>query len=270
MDTLCAACTHPLFAQIDPDSDEEDQQQSSSATSDPTNIVPDDCVLHCGHHFHWDCLLESFDSTVCPACGTDLKTTSQDGQPQLLINLHNEGGLQNNHDILPAIKEEAYVRQFPKERRPRAFLEYCRTGDVPAMVEMLQDLQDEQDEDGKIWEARDFLLYIDGLYHGWSPLHTAIIHKRQEVAWLLLLIGSSVDLNRFPAEVIQEALSLGVDVSSTLMSIDVRFMRDTQGRSVEELASQVGAPWTAWVEQGLLTPNYRWTEGNRRASKVER
>lgn len=268
MDTLCTACNNPLFAQIDPDSDEEDQQQSSSATSPPTNIVPDDCVLHCGHHFHWDCLLESFDSTVCPACGTDLKTTSQDGQPQLLINLQNEGGLQNNYDILPTIKEEAYVRENPEERRPRAFLEYCRTGDVPAMMEMLRNGEDEYDYEEerkphreglyKASLAQDILVQHDALYHGWSPLHTAIFHKRQEVAWLLLLVASPLDSTRFPTEVLQEATSLGLDVSKTMIRFDIRKLYDAQGRSAEALASQVGGPWTAWVEQELLTPNSVW------------
>jgi len=173
----------------------------------------------------------------------------------LLIDLKNEGGLQHDHDILPVIREEAYVRQHPDERKPRAFLEYCRTGDVPAMVEMLQDEEYEDDEEadgGKIWQAGEIMLYQDSLNNGWSPLHTAIFHKRQEVVWLLLLLGSSLDRSHFPVEVIQEALSLGVDMSVTLSTIDVRTLKDAQGTSAEQFASQVGAPWIPWLGQGLL------------------
>lgn len=255
MTTVCAACSNPLLVQIEPDSDEEDLQQSSSTNSSSANLVPDDCALGCGHHFHWDCIIESFESTACPACGTNLATTSQDGRPQLLIDLKNEGGLQHNHDILPTIREESYVRQHPDERKPRAFLEYCRTGDVPAMVEMLQDDDNEdedEDEGGKRWRAPEIMLYQDGLNNGWSPLHTAISHKRQEVAWLLLLLGSSLDRSRFPTEVMQEGLALGLDMSVTLTEVDIRTIRDTQGTSAEQLASQVGEPWTAWLGQGLL------------------
>lgn len=252
MSTPCAACDNPLLVQIEPDSDDEDFQQSSSQA--PASIVPDDCALRCGHHFHWDCLLESFISTLCPVCGTELASASANGQPQLLIDLKNEGGLQHNHDILPVIREETYVRQHPDERKPRAFLEFCRTGDVPAMVEMLQDEDEYEDVDveGKKWQPAEILLYRDDLNNGWSPLHTAVVHNNQEVVWLLLAVASSLDRSRFPAEAVQEAYTLGIDVAAPMTATDIRSLRDAQGLSAEDLAAQNTTTWGAWLGQGLL------------------
>jgi len=260
--TVCKACSDPLVLRLSADSDDEDtEMQGGSSSRAPTHsadqTMPDDCHLHCGCHFHWDCLLENLKSTTCPACGTDLATTSPSGQTQLLCDLHNEGGLQKDHDVLPALREESYILAHPGERKPRAFLELCRNGDVPEIVELLRaddDEEDEEDEEEQTspWNAQDILRYQDPNGTGFSGLHAAVVGQSPEVAWLLLLLASNLDMKHFPAEVMQEAVALGVEQPDMGGRQDIRSLRDAQGRSAEQLASEVGGPWTRWLGMGLL------------------
>ena len=245
--TVCKACSDPLVLRLSADSDDEDtEMQGGSSSRAPTHsadqTMPDDCHLHCGCHFHWDCLLENFKSTSCPGCGTDLATTTSSGQTQLLCNLHNEGGLQRDHDVLPALREESYILAHPNERKPRAFLELCRNGDVPEIVELLQ-AEDEEDEDEEeestSWTAQDILRYQDPNGTGFSGLHAAVAGQSPEVAWLLLLLASQLDIKHFPAEVMQEAVALGVERPDMGGRQDIRRLRDAQGRSAEQLAAEV-------------------------------
>jgi len=259
--SFCKACSDPLVIRLSADSDDEDMDMqggsSSAASHSADQTIPDDCHLHCGCHFHWDCLLENFKSTSCPGCGTDLATTLSSGQTQLLCDLHNEGGLQRDHDVLPALREESYVLAHPAERKPRAFLELCRNGDVPEIVELLQ-AEDDEDEDedeeevGTSWTAQDILRYQDPNGTGFSGLHAAVAGQSPEVAWLLLLLASQLDMQHFPAEVMQEAVALGVERPDMGGRQDIRSLRDSQGRSAEQLAAEVGGPWARWLGTGLL------------------
>ena len=43
-------------------------------------------------------------------------------QPQVITRYHNEGGIQENLDILPLITEEAYLDANPAARPARAFM----------------------------------------------------------------------------------------------------------------------------------------------------
>lgn len=187
------------------------------------------------------------------------------GQQQLLCNLLNEGGLQQELDILPLLTEESYLKAYPEERKARAFLELCRNGDVPAIVELLQDEEEDEDEeehedddemeDSSMQTGRpiDILRYQDPIGERQSGLHAAVAGKSREVAWLLLLLASGLDLQRFPAVVFQEAGALKVMREESADEADIRTFRDAQGRSAEELAAEIGSPWSDWLGKGLLT-----------------
>ena len=48
---------------------------------------------------------------------------------------HNEGGLQENLDIFPLIREEAYLSGNPSARPARAYLTMCSEGDITGIIE---------------------------------------------------------------------------------------------------------------------------------------
>lgn len=82
------------------------------------------------------CLLDEspqiFPTLTCPSCKTHLSTSQP---PQVLTRYHNEGGLQENLDIFPLIKEEAYLSVNPSARPARAYLTMCSEGDITGIVE---------------------------------------------------------------------------------------------------------------------------------------
>ena len=186
----------------------------------------------------------------CPNCHKTLTSTSNEGVEQLLCNLRNEGGFQENLDILPLLTEESYLKAYPEDRKKRAFLEFCREGDVPAIVGMLQPDSDEEDDAEP--HSIDFLWYQDPIGDMQSGLHAAVAGGSREVAWLLLLMASNLDQLAFPAEVYQEAATLGVMRGDMTGKTDIRSMRDSQGRTAEDLAQEVGGVWHGWAGTGRL------------------
>ena len=206
---------------------------------------------NCGCHFHWDCLLEAYQVTSCPNCQKELTSSSHEGVQQLLCNLNNEGGLQENLDILPLLTEESYLKAYPEDRKARAFLEFCREGDVQAIVGMLRpdSDDDEGDEDD---HGIDFLWYQDPIGDMQSGLHAAVAGGSREVAWLLLLMASNLDMLQFPPEVFQEASALGIMRADTTGKTDIRSMKDAQGRTAEDLAEEIGGVWHGWGGTGRL------------------
>ena len=66
--STCAKCHDPLTHEIE-DSDTEDQQQP--------NTVPDDVELPCHDHFHWECLLDSYELSRCPACNAEISASCE-------------------------------------------------------------------------------------------------------------------------------------------------------------------------------------------------
>jgi hypothetical protein len=210
-----------------------------------------------------DCLLEAYQITQCPNCGNDLATTSSNGTQQLLCNLNNEGGLQQNLDILPLLGEESYLKAYPEERKCRAFLEFCREGDVKAVIALLQDDEesDEEDEDemqddtppSRKIGPDELLRYQDPIGDMQSGLHAAVQAGSREVAWLLLLLASNLDLLQFPAEVFQEAESLGIMRGITEGKTDIRSLRDADGKLAEDLAKEIGGVWVGWPGTGRLS-----------------
>ncbi|KAG9678860.1 hypothetical protein KCU69_g12739, partial [Aureobasidium melanogenum] len=122
----CAKCQNPLVLEVEYSDDEDVSMgagSSSAAAAQNTQTVPDDVALNCGCHFHWQCLIDEYQVTECPSCHQNLLTPGPSGGQQLLCTLHNEGGVQENLDILPILTEEAYLHAYPEDRISRAFLE---------------------------------------------------------------------------------------------------------------------------------------------------
>lgn len=262
--STCAKCHDPLTHEID-DSDTEDLQQP--------NTVPDDVELPCHDHFHWECLLDSYELSRCPACNSEITSHPASGsssdaqQPRILVNMNNEGGLQQNIDIFPILQEESYLRAYPEERKSRAFLEFCREGDHKAIVELLNsgdDDGDDSDEEmgdgdenplsGPSKSPAEILRYQDPLGGMQSGLHAAAANGHREVAWMLLLLASELPQMEFPPLVFQEAAAMGIMREEQEGLTDIRSLRDANGRSAEDVAVQVGGVvWNGWIGNGRLS-----------------
>lgn len=251
----CVACHKPLTLYIEPDEDDEDESMGDSANTG--SYVDDDVQLQCGCHFHWQCLLDSYSMTECPNCGRSLRTTTSSGEQQLLCNLRNEGGLQEGLDMLPILTEESYLKAYPEERRCRAFLEFCGEGDVEAIVDLLNDDDGEEDEEisGQgAGHSLDVLRYQDQIGSLGSGLHVAVQNQSMEVAWLLLLLASTLQIDQFPAAVLQAAQNLGIQREDQSGKPDIRLLKDSQGMTAEQRAAGIGEFWTEWLQSGRLAP----------------
>lgn len=270
--SACAKCQNPLTHEID----DSDNEEMSLNPSSPPATVPDDVELPCHDHFHWECLLDTYEISKCPACNADIITqpasasssSSSAPQPQILVNLNNEGGLQQHIDIFPILQEESYLRAYPEERKSRAFLEFCREGDHKAIVELLQapDDFDDSDEDGDdamndgsnplsgpSKPPAQILRYQDPLGGMESGLHAAAANGHREVAWLLLLLASEYPEMEFPPLVFQEAAAIGVMREDQSGLVDIRGLRDATGRTAEDVAQQEGGVvWNGWIGNGRL------------------
>jgi hypothetical protein len=153
-------------------------------------------------------------------------------------------------DILPLLTEESYLKAYPEERKARAFLEFCREGDVSAIVHMLQ--LDSDDEEERESQNIDILRYQDPIGDMHSGLHAAVAGGSREVAWLLILLASNYDLLQFPPEVFQEASALGVMREEQDGKVDIRTLKDSEGRTAEDLAREIDGIWHGWAGTGRL------------------
>jgi hypothetical protein len=274
----CAKCALPLTHEID-DSDNEDLQLNPAANANPST-VPDDVELPCHHHFHWECLLDSYEVSRCPACNADItshpasgSSSDADSQPRILVDMNNEGGKQEGIDIFPILQEESYLRAYPEERKCRAFLEFCREGDHKAIVDLLNSGDDEDSDDsdeeiddddghanrenpmsGPSKSPAEILRYQDPLGGMQSGLHAAAANGHREVAWLLLLLASELPQIEFPPLVFQEAAAMGIMREDQDGLTDIRSLRDASGRSAEDVAVQEGGVvWNGWIHNQRLT-----------------
>lgn len=266
--TTCAKCNGPLEIEIGL-SDESDMDTNGPSQDQATETVPDDVHLPCGCHFHWECLLDSYEVESCPVCSrsivSNLSSSSALENPtqQIIVDLTNEGGLQRQIDIFPIVKEESYLRAYPEERKCRAFLEFCREGDHRAIVDLLQnaDLQQQDDDIDAIngddaspqKTADEILRYQDPIGEMQSGLHAAAANGNREVAWLLLLLASSLPELEFPPLVFQEAASLGMMREEQDGKVDIRNLKDAHGRTAEDVAREFGVVWHGWIGNGRLS-----------------
>lgn len=200
-----------------------------------------------------ECFLDGYSITQCPNCAKDISSLSNSGQQQVLCIVRNEGGEQTGFDILPTATEEAYLRAYPEERRGHAFLEFCREGDIDAILHLIRDDSEDDFEDAE--QEPDILRYT-GSFEGieGSALHVAIQYQRIEVAWLLLAMASTLDWSKFPPDVLQAMESLGLDRSDRKADPDIRSLQDANGRTPLALAQSIGGVWSAWTVDGRLNP----------------
>ncbi|CAD6450904.1 faf8eb4a-ee45-4557-9c06-25fcede9c95e [Sclerotinia trifoliorum] len=237
---VCRVCSESLTVQLDPD---EDQFEGGSSS---LGSVPDDLQLICGCHMHWQCLLDESSQIVnklnCPSCDKSIassiasSSTSVSGN-RVPTRYHNEGGIQEDLDILPLITEEAYLDEHPKARPARAFMTMCAEGDIFGINDLLSAVDD--DEDGEGISAKPILRYQDPLDGMKSGLHVAVEKGQEEVIWLLLWLASTLSTNIFPEQITQMAETVGVG-RDTADGEDIRNLRDAEGRLASDLARSTG------------------------------
>ena len=203
--------------------------------------------------------------TECPNCGRHLISTTEFGEQQLLCTLNNEGGRQENLDILPILTEETYLKAYPEERKCRAFLEFCGEGDLEAVIDLLDDQVDDDEHESEredeemvvsesVSHSTDVLRYQDQIGSMGSGLHVAIQNLKVEIAWLLLLLASNLDLGDFPREVLEAARNFRLSRGNQSGKVDIRTLRDALGETAEQRAVRVGGIWQEWILSGRLKP----------------
>jgi len=200
--------------------------------------------MHCR-----ECYIESYTVTECPNCSKDVSSLSPTNEQQVLCIVRNEGGVQHDFDILPLASEEAYLKTYPEERKGRALLEFCKEGDVDAIVHLLRDDSDvsEGDVDLDVLRYQGSFKDVEG-----SGLHVAITYNQVEVAWLLLIVGSQLDWSAFPGYILQAASSLGVGKEDRRAGPDIRSLKNEAGQTAADVAQAAGGVWDDWNKSGRL------------------
>lgn len=266
----CRLCSQALTVELDSDSFDE----ATSSSVGHASTAPDDLLLTCGCHFHWQCLLDESPQIAldlaCPACQNTIVSTrpgpsatnrllpQSSPQPQILSRYHNEGGIQENLDILPLITEEAYLEANPGKRPARAFMIMCAEGDVTGIVELLKNLQDEGEEE-EVAEVGsmspgEVVRWQDPLDGGKTGLHVALEKGQEEAVWLLLWLGSGIATQTFPQEVVQAAETMEAERSlgGAGEGEDVRGISDDAERTPGDVARSMGNSWAGLVAAGIL------------------
>ncbi|KAF2967614.1 hypothetical protein GQX73_g5924 [Xylaria multiplex] len=256
--SICKICEDPLVVEVE----DEDSEDAGPQT------VPDDLELSCSCHFHWQCLLDQSSdvaiSLKCPSCQSPLAENSAGPSVtnsflqttsgvSILTRYINEGGIQDELDIFPAITEEAYLEANPQARPARAFHLMCSEGDVDGIVDLLRDIDEENGEEPALSPAQ-IIRYQDPLTNMKSGLHLAIEQGREEVVWLLLWIASPLRTDAFPGPLREIAQAMGLQRPVTPPSDDIRALKDDRGRAAEAIAAEREGPWVTLLQSNVLHP----------------
>ncbi|RWA03456.1 hypothetical protein EKO27_g11648 [Xylaria grammica] len=256
--TTCKICEDPLVIEVEDEEGEDAGPQT----------VPDDLELSCSCHFHWQCLLDQSSdvaiSLKCPSCQSPLAGNSAGPSVtnsflqatsgvSILTRYTNEGGIQEELDILPAITEEAYLEANPQARPAHAFHVMCSEGDVDGIVDLLRDT-DQQDGKEPALSPAQLIRYQDPLANMKSGLHLAIEQGREEVVWLLLWIASPLRTDAFPGPLREIAQAMGLQRPVTPPSDDIRALKDDRGRAAEAIAAEQEGPWVTLLQSNVLHP----------------
>ena len=207
------------------------------------------------------CLLDAYHEPECPACGEAIYLHNDAGATKVLCRLHNEGGVQENLGIFPFLQEEAHLKIHPEQRRARAFLQFRRDFDLEGVLSVLQDVleDDEQkagfEDEGERMSTLNILRYQDPLGDFQSPLHAAVTSGNQDLAWLVLYVGSTLPNDNFPSDLFQQAHTIGLERVCNEADADVRNSQDGQSRMAAQLAAETGGVWSDWVQSGRLRSN---------------
>ncbi|KAI1116367.1 hypothetical protein F5Y14DRAFT_80437 [Nemania sp. NC0429] len=261
--SVCNICEDPLVVEVD---EEEDDGEDAMPQT-----VPDDLELPCACHFHWQCLLDQSASVAvslkCPSCQSSLaqsgagpSAAASSSLPStsgvsILTKYTNEGGVQENLDILPAIVEEAYLEANPQARPARAFHVMCSEGDVDGIVDLLRDVDQGGDGEEPVLSPAQLIRYQDPLASMKSGLHLAVEQGREEVVWLLLWLASPLRTDAFPGPLREIAQAMGLHRPDTPPFDDIRALEDGRGRTAEAIAAErEEGPWVALLQANVLHP----------------
>lgn len=197
--------------------------------------------------------MEAYTVTECPNCTNPLSSLNTQGEQQVLCTVRNEGGVQEKFDILPSATDEAYLRTYPEERKGHAYLDFCRMGDIDALIHLIRNESGEDSEGSQ--GSLDILRYI-GSFEGieGSGLHVAIRNNQQEVAWLLLVLGSSIDWSAFPPMILAALNGMGLSKDDRSCEPDIRTLKSNEGKTAAVLAKEKGGVWLEWTNSGRLYP----------------
>ena len=110
----------------------------------------------------------------------------------------------------------------------------------------------DSDQSGKELGIDKLLRYQDPIGDMQSGLHAAVQAQSREVAWLLLLLASNLNLMEFPPLVFQEAEAMGIMRGLTEDKVDIRSLKDANGKTAEDLAAAIGGVWIGWTGNGRL------------------
>jgi hypothetical protein len=201
-----------------------------------------------------ECFLEAYTVTECPNCSKSLSSLNAKGEQQVLCTVRNEGGEQVDFNILPSATDEAYLRTYPEERKGHAYLDFCRMGDIDALVHLVKDASTEEDSEGS-QGSLDILRYT-GSFEGieGSGLHVAIRNNQQEVAWLMLVLGSSLNWSEFPPVVLQAMESMGLSKEDRSAEPDIRTLKESEGKTAAAVANEAGGIWLDWSKSSRFDP----------------
>jgi len=196
------------------------------------------------------CLLDSYESTHCPACSGNICSYTEDGKQEVLVQLHNEGGVQPDLDILPVLVEEAYLKYHPEERKAKAFLEFCREGDQDAVLDLLaatenpedddvegnddEDLMDDEMAEPQQMTSAHVMRYRDPLGGMESALHIGVLKRNAELVWLMLLLASHLPVDLVPTDLKQVADVAGLARGDQTGLVDMRTLKDRNGMTASE------------------------------------
>ncbi|KAG6254782.1 hypothetical protein E4U23_005633 [Claviceps purpurea] len=253
--SLCKACEEPLVIRLDEDDEVEGPVEAET--------VADDLELRCGCHFHWECLMEQATSVAssfkCPSCDKYLAVTvaeassasqsrESSSKASILARYSNEGGIQDNLELMDSLAEEAYLQNNPETRPARAFLVMCSAGDIAGAVDLLQDVSSEGHDIGSI------VRYQDPLGDMKSGLHLSVETQQVGMVLTLLWLSSTLPAEAFPDLFLRSAEEKGLGRLAVQSGQDIRGLRDSQGRTAETLAKQNHGPVWQLLEAGALTP----------------
>lgn len=264
----CKVCDEPLVLEV------EDEEAGGVQT------FPDDLQLPCGCRFHWQCLMDQAAevamSLKCPACHSQLAANTAgpsvtnpflhaSAGARILTRYHNEGGLQEDLDILPEITEEAYLEANPEARPARALHVMCSEGDVGGIVELLRAVDRDQnaaaasssssaEENEPSLSPAQLMRYQDPLNNSKTGLHLAVENGQEEIVWLLLWLASPLSAEIFPPEAVNAAHAMGLQRPAATPADDIRLLQDNGGRTAESVAAEMDGIWNLIVEAGALRP----------------
>lgn len=190
----------------------------------------------------------------CPSCGDGISGSSAStasssrapDSPTLVVRYTNEGGIQDGLDIMPSIKEEAYLEAHPEAAPARALHVMCSEGDLDGLIELLYHSGDQVPDLGAM------IRYQDPLSGMKSGLHLAVECRQEAVAWLLLWLSSTLPSDTFPLDARQSVESMGLGRLDVDSATDIRRLVDSDSRTAADLSMELGSPYMRLADAGLL------------------